>query len=81
VTGDFDVDVFVLPVALHHGPWKFYSGPGMETGHHGDKALLRVGMEYGFHFGRFEISPQVDLDLVEGGESLFVFGVVFARHF
>lgn len=81
VSGDLDVNVFVVPFALHHGPWKLYTGPGLETGHHGDKALLRVGMEYGFHFNRFEISPQVDVDFVEGGETLFVIGMVFAIGF
>ena len=78
VSGDLDLNVFVVPFALHHGPWKLYTGPGLETGHHGDKAMLRVGVEYGFHLNRFEISPQVDVDFVEGGETLFVIGVVFA---
>jgi hypothetical protein len=81
VYGDLDVNVFVVPFALHRGPWKLYTGPGLETGHHGDKALFRVGMEYGFHLNRFEISPQVDVDFVEGGERLFVVGVVFATSF
>lgn len=76
--GDFDTNVFVLPVALHEGPWKFYLGPGIESGDEGEEPLFRVGAEYGLHFGEYEISPQVDLDFVDG-ERLFVFGIVFAR--
>jgi len=77
VAGDFDTNVFVLPAAFHRGSWKLYAGPGLERGEE-DKFLLRVGIEYGFHFGKYEVSPQLDLDFV-GGERLFVFGVVFAR--
>lgn len=78
VAGDFDTDVFVLPVAVHHGPWKFYAGPGFETGPEGDEGLLRVGIEYGFRLGKYELSPQIDLDFVEG-DRLFIFGLVLAR--
>ena len=79
VAGDFDVDILVLPVAYHNGPWKFYAGPGIEKGEE-EEFMFRVGVEYGFHVGDYEVSPQVDLDFV-AGERLFVFGVVFARHF
>ncbi len=78
VSGDFDTTVFALPVALHEGPWKVYAGPGIERGEEGDEPLLRVGLEYGFHVGEYEISPQIDMDFVDG-ERLFVFGAVFAR--
>jgi hypothetical protein len=80
VAGDFDTDVVVLPVALHSGPWKVYAGPGLEKSEEGEEPLLRIGAEYGFHMGDFEISPQVDLDFVED-EALFVIGVVFAYTF
>lgn len=76
--GGIDSGVLVLPVARHSGPWKFYAGPGIERRDEGTEGLLRVGVEYGFHVGGIEVSPQVDLDLVDG-ERLFVFGVVFAR--
>jgi hypothetical protein len=80
VAGDFDADVYVLPIALHNGPWKVYAGPGLERGEEGDAPLLRLGAEYGFHMGKFEISPQLDVDFVED-ETLFVIGVVFAYLF
>jgi hypothetical protein len=56
------------------------SGPGLEKSEEGEEPLLRIGAEYGFHMGDFEISPQVDLDFVED-EALFVIGVVFAYTF
>jgi hypothetical protein len=80
VSGDFDTNVFVLPVALHNGAWKVYAGPGVESGEEGDEPLFRVGVEYGLHAGEYEISPQLDVDFVDG-EQLIVFGVVFAREF
>ena len=80
VSGNFDTNVFVLPIALHNGAWKVYAGPGIESGEEGSDPLLRVGLEYGFHVGKYEISPQLDVDFVDG-ERLIVFGIVFAREF
>ena len=76
--GDIEADVFVVPIAYHSGPWKFYAGPGIEAGEEGEEPLLRVGVEYGLHWGEIEVSPQIDFDFVDG-ERLFVIGVVFAR--
>ena len=78
VAGDFNTNVFVLPLALHRGPWKVYAGPGIERADRGNETLLRLGAEYGFRWGEYEISPQVDVDFVDG-ERLFVIGLVFAR--
>lgn len=80
VAGDFHTDVLVVPVAWHNGPWKLYAGPGVEDGEEGTETLFRLGAEYGFHVGKFEISPQIDMDFV-GGDRLLVFGVVFAIGF
>ncbi|WP_439105778.1 hypothetical protein [Congregibacter sp.] len=81
VGGDFDTNVAVVPVALHRGPWKLYAGPGIEDSEEeGSSFLFRVGLEYGFHVGKYEVSPQIDLDFVED-EQLFIFGVVIARPF
>ena len=77
VVGDFDTNVLAIPVAVHSGPWKLYAGPGMEYSHGHGEPLLRLGAEYGFHVGEYEISPQVDVDFVDG-ERLLVFGLVFA---
>ena len=78
--GDFDVDVFVLPFAFHSGPWKSYVAPGIEDGDEGSERLLRVGIEYGFEAGRWEIAPQFDVDFVDG-EQVAVLGVTFGFGF
>ena len=80
VFGDLDVNVIAAPFAWHRGPWKLYAAPGIETGHGESEPLFRVGVEYGFEAGGLEISPQVDLDFVNG-ERVFVIGVVFATPF
>lgn len=80
VGGDSENFVLVLPVAYHSGPWKLYAGPGLEAGDGHSEPLFRVGAEYGFRVSDYEISPQLDLDFVNG-ERLFIFGVVFAREF
>ncbi len=77
ISGDFDTNVLVAPIALHNGAWKVYAGPGIEDGEEGTEPLFRVGVEYGFHFGKLEVSPQVDVDFVES-EHLLVIGVVLA---
>lgn len=81
VAGDLDTNVAVLPLAWHRGPWKLYAGPGLEKSkEESAEFLLRVGLEYGFHFGAYELSPQVDVDFVDG-EHLLIFGVTLARPF
>jgi hypothetical protein len=79
--GNIDTWVFVIPFAYHNGPWKLYAGPGVEDGDHGTENLIRLGVEYGFHVNGWEISPQLDLDIVERESEVWVVGVVFARGF
>ncbi len=80
VFGDFDEDLAVVPFALHEGPWKLYVGAGVEYDDGEYESLLRLGVEYGFHFDKVEVSPQIDVDFVDG-EDLLVLGVVFAVEF
>lgn len=79
--GDLDTWVYAVPFAYHRGPWKLYVAPGIEDGDHGTEDLIRLGVEYGFHVDGWEISPQVDLDIVGRETEVWVFGVVFARGF
>jgi hypothetical protein len=76
--GDFDTWVFAVPLAYHAGPWKFYGAPGIEDGEHGSESMFRLGVEYGFHRGNWEISPQLDIDFVDG-EEILVIGLTFGR--
>ncbi len=80
-SGDLDFWVFAVPFAWHNGPWKLYAAPGIEDSDaHGSEFLFRVGVEYGFEVGGFEISPQLDVDFVDGEEAL-VFGVTIGKGF
>ncbi len=72
--------IAAVPFALHNGPWKFYVAPGFEDSSEGTKPLLRLGGEYGFEVGRWEISPQIDVDFVDGNQVL-VMGVTFGLGF
>ena len=79
--GDLDIWVYAVPFAYHNGPWKLYVAPGVEEGEGGNERMLRIGVEYGLHAGKWEISPQVDIDFVERESDVVVIGVVFARGF
>ena len=77
--GDLDFWVFAVPFAWHNGPWKLYAAPGVEdSDEHGSEFLFRVGVEYGFEVGNFEIAPQLDIDFVDGQEVL-VLGVTIGK--
>ena len=76
--GDIDTWVLAIPFAYHTGAWKLYVGPGIEDGEEGSESLLRVGGEYGFEVGDWEIAPQLDVDLVDGEET-WVVGVTFGK--
>lgn len=78
--GDLDAWVLAVPFAYHSGPWKFYVAPGIEDSDEGSESLLRIGGEYGFHRGDWEISPQLDVDFVDGHE-IYVIGLTFGRGF
>ena len=82
VLGDLDFWVGVLPFAYHTGHWKLYAGPGFERedgGGHTD-GLVRVGVEYAFEVGEWEVSPTFDVDFVDG-DTVLVGGVLFGFGF
>ena len=80
-SGDHDFWVFAVPIAYHIGAWKWYVASGVEKEKgHSNELLFRVGVEYGFEVGDFEIAPQFDVDFVDGDKE-YVFGVVIARGF
>jgi len=79
--GNLDTWVYALPLAYHSGPWKLYAAPGIEEAEGGSERILRLGAEYGFHAGGWEISPQVDVDFIGREGEVFVLGLTFARGF
>jgi hypothetical protein len=78
--GDLDFEVYAVPFVYYNGPWAFYAGPGVEDSDEGSEFLARVGMEYAFEVGEFEIAPQINLDFVDS-EEVWVAGVFLAKRF
>lgn len=81
VSGDLDFWVATFPLGWHVNQWKFFAGPGIEMLDGGDsEAMLRVGGEHGFEFGRWELSPAAALDFVDS-ETELVIGAVLKYGF
>lgn len=80
-SGDLDFWVYAMPFAFHTGRWKFFVAPGIEdSDHHGSEFLVRVGGEYAFEVGSWEIAPQLSIDFVNG-EELGVLGIAIGKGF
>ena len=79
--GDGDFTVYAVPFGYRIDRWKFYVAPGIEdSDEHGTESLVRLGAEYAFEAGSWEISPQVAVDFV-GGNEVLVLGFVFGKGF
>jgi hypothetical protein len=79
--GDGDFTVYAVPFGYRIDRWKFYVAPGIEDSEeHGTESLVRLGIEYAFDAGSWEISPQFAVDFVDGNEVL-ILGVVFGKGF
>ncbi len=68
--------VAAFPISYHpNEQWRFFSGPGLESGDH-EKFLLRFGVGYEIPFaGKWIASPEFVLDMIEGGAVTAVLGV------
>jgi len=80
VFGDLDFSIFAVPLFFHTGRWKFLIAPGVEDSDLGTEFLLRIGGDYGFEVGRWEIAPGIDVDFVDG-DVVPVIGVAIGRGF
>ena len=79
--GGGDFTVYAIPFTYRVDRWKFYIAPGIEDSDaHGTESLVRLGAEYAFEAGSWEISPQLAVDFVDG-EEVLVLGVVFGKGF
>ena len=72
--------MYGVPFAYHNGQWKLYIAPGVEDGKHGTEFVARIGGEYAFEAGSWEISPQINVDFVDN-EEIWVLGVVIGKEF
>jgi hypothetical protein len=80
--GDLRAWVVAAPIFLHATDrLTFQLGAGYEkaSGHDGE-ALIRLGVEYAFHVGRFTIAPAFNVDIIEDDEILLL-GVNIGRGF
>ena len=80
VFGDLDFTIFAVPLFIHTGRWKFLIAPGVEDSDLGTEFLLRIGGDYAFEVGRWEIGPGIDVDFVDG-DVVPVVGVIIGRGF
>ena len=79
--GDADFTVYAVAFAYRLDRWKFYVAPGIEDSDaHGTESLVRLGTEYAFEAGSWEISPQLAVDFVDG-EEVLILGVAFGKGF
>jgi hypothetical protein len=79
---DTRTGVVAIPAVLHVGAdWKMYAGPGFEKNkEHDAEFLVRVGVLYDFHVGRFTIAPAINVDFVDD-EEILVYGLNIGRGF
>jgi hypothetical protein len=75
--GDFDSWVFGAPLYIHpYKGFRFLAAPGFEDKESKTKFLIRAGVAYQIPFGgRWAISPEYNVDFIEGGEKVQVYGV------
>jgi hypothetical protein len=78
--GGGDFWVYAVPFSYRTGHWKMFVAPGIEDGAHGTESLVRLGAEYAFEVGSWEISPEFAVDFVDG-EEVLILGVVFGKGF
>lgn len=78
--GDLDFRVYAVPIAYRAGRWKVFVAPGVEDSDHGSELLVRMGAEYAFEVGSWEMAPQLSIDFVDG-EQLGIIGIALAKGF
>ena len=71
-----------VPLSYHpNEKWRFFAGPGFETGKK-DKFLMRVGIGYEFLLNeRWSASPEFLIDSVEGGAKTYLLGIAIGYGF
>jgi hypothetical protein len=79
--GDFDFWVYAVAVSYRIKQWKFFVAPGIEDpDDHSSETLLRIGGEYAFDMGGWELAPQIKIDFVNG-EKVYLAGFAFGWGF
>jgi hypothetical protein len=67
-----------LPLGYHPSPrWRLVLAPGMEFTQDNEEWALRLGLNHLIPLGsRWELSPEFDVDFIEGGKITYVYGVM-----
>jgi len=74
----FPVSYFVTP------SWRVFVAPGLEFGEHwkSEDGMIRLGTGYTFELTeRFSITPEAQVDFVEGGKEVYVLSLAFGLAF
>jgi hypothetical protein len=80
-TGHFDKWSVTVPLFMYpYGGLRFALAPGLEHREGENDFLFRVGVAYEFEIGRWSISPEFDVDFVDG-EKAYVYGLSFGWGF
>jgi hypothetical protein len=79
--GDLETTVVVAALFIHpYDQWRLVLAPGFENEDGDNEFLFRVGVSYQFPVGRWTISPEFNVDFVDGEENL-VYGLSFGWGF
>lgn len=84
VDGDFREWVMGVPLLIHpYKGWRMLAAPGFDKKRGKDEDwefLIRLGLAYEFENGRWSLTPEFNIGIVDG-EEIFVYGVSFGRGF
>lgn len=79
--GDINEWTFGLPVKFKIGEgWKLTTMPGVERAHGESKFLFRVGVGYEFEMNGSSLTPELNVDFVDG-ETVFIVGATIGFAF
>ena len=81
VGGDFEEWIGAVPIFVHpYQGLRFLLAPGLVFEEHGTEFLFRTGLAYEFEIDRLSITPEFNVDFVDG-EEVLVYGVSFGYGF
>lgn len=79
--GDLETTVVAAALFIHpYDDWRLVLAPGFENEDSDNEFLFRVGVSYEFPVGKWTISPEFNVDFVDGEENL-VYGLSFGWGF
>ncbi len=81
IGGDLNEFIGAVPLFIHpYKGWRFILAPGLDYRHDRSDFLIRTGVAYEFEIDRWSITPEFNVDFVDG-EQVPVYGVSFGYGF